>query len=86
MNLADQIEAVSRRATDTIVAASTEFSTTQNRLAAEFAEHRRAGAGAEVDHREALERAADLADTATPRILLPADTAEASPHRRNPDA
>ncbi|GAB89828.1 hypothetical protein [Gordonia rhizosphera] len=40
MNLADQIEAVARRATRDVVAASHEFSETQRRLTAELAEFR----------------------------------------------
>ena len=81
MNLADQIEAISRDATREVVGASRMYSATQRRLAAEFAEHTEATQSAQLRLRRQLEIDADIADVATPRIMLPADVAEASPHR-----
>ncbi|MEE3848897.1 hypothetical protein VZC37_01030 [Gordonia sp. LSe1-13] len=85
MNLADQIEAIARRATARVVAASNDFSTAQRGLAAEVAEHRASVATPDQRMRDQLRRDADVADCATPRILLPADMAEASPHTPVPD-
>lgn len=84
MNLADQIEAIARRATAHVTAASNAFSDTQRRLTAELAEHREDNDPRER-LREGLRREADAADVDTPRLLLPADVAEASPHRRATD-
>ncbi|MGC4962248.1 hypothetical protein ACPXCG_01070 [Gordonia sp. DT218] len=85
MNLADQIEAVARRATAEVVAASHAYAATQRRLASDLADFRSASAAPDQRLREKLQTDADIADTATPRILLPADVAEASPHRSAPD-
>lgn len=81
MNLADQIESISRRAVGDVVDASRTYSETQRRLAGEYAEHLDATASAQQRLRHQLEVEADIADNATPRIMLPADVAEASPHR-----
>ncbi|MFW0796129.1 hypothetical protein AAFP30_20115 [Gordonia sp. CPCC 205515] len=85
MNLADQIEAIARAATTQVVDASNEFSTTQRRLAQELAEHQAGERPADQpddldDLRSRLDDEADRADSVTPRILLPADMAEGSPH------
>ncbi|MDY6807663.1 hypothetical protein GIY30_16950 [Gordonia sp. HNM0687] len=80
MNLADQIDAIARRATARVVAASNEFSATQRGLVAELAEHRAAVATPGERLRGELHREAEVAEVATPRILLPADRAESSPH------
>ncbi|MAU83537.1 hypothetical protein VX037_10430 [Gordonia sp. Z-3] len=85
MNLADQIEAIARRATARVVAASNEFSATQRRLVAACAEHRAATATADERLRGELHRESEVAETAIPRILLPADQAAASPHTPVPD-
>ncbi|RPA12160.1 hypothetical protein [Gordonia sp. OPL2] len=81
MNLADQIEAIARRATAHVTAASNAFSETQRRLVAELGDHRDENADPRERLREGLRREADAADVDTPRLLLPADVAEASPHR-----
>ena len=81
MNLADQIDAISRTATGEVVEASRAYSATQRRLAEEYAEHEEAVASVQRRLRHQLEVDAEIADNATPRILLPADVAEASPHR-----
>ncbi|AZG44956.1 hypothetical protein [Gordonia insulae] len=83
MNLADQIEAIARRATAQVIAASHTYSDVQRRLAAELAEHRHS-TDPDVRLREKLRQEADVAD-APPRIMLPADVAEASPHRSATD-
>lgn len=79
MNLADQIEAVARDTIDRVAAASREFSAEQMRLGHEFDE---LSVATRTDRRMRadLETAADAADSATPRIMLPADMAGASPH------
>lgn len=80
MNLADQIDAIARRATARVVAASHEFSATQRRLMAEVADHRADTATPGERLRGELHREAEVAEFVTPRILLPADRADASPH------
>ncbi|MFT4127173.1 MAG: hypothetical protein QM662_13225 [Gordonia sp. (in: high G+C Gram-positive bacteria)] len=86
MKAADQIESLARETTTALAAASREFTATLRRLAAEVDDHCRTHdevAGLRAD----LESAAAAADHPTPRILLPADLADASPHRRRgPDA
>ncbi|GAC48708.1 hypothetical protein [Gordonia aichiensis] len=79
MILADQIEGIARAAIESIVAASREFSTTQHELARALAEHRRDAGSQTARLRAQLEDDADGAE-AMPRLLLPADMTEASPH------
>ena len=79
MSLADQIDAITRGATESIVVASREFTATQAELASTIAEHRRRSGSQTARMREQLVDDADEAD-ALPRLLLPADLAEASPH------
>ncbi|GAA1481701.1 hypothetical protein GCM10009624_21410 [Gordonia sinesedis] len=79
MNLADQIDAVARSTIDQLAAASRAFSAEQLRLGREFDE-RAATGRTDRQLRADLETAADAADSATPRIMLPADMAGASPH------
>lgn len=79
MSLADQIDAIARGATESIVVASREFTATQAGLATALAEHRRRSGTQTARMREQLVDDADEAD-ALPRVLLPADLAEASPH------
>lgn len=82
MKLADQIEEIARQATARIVDASHRYSATQDRLAGELEHHQVEHADPDDRLRVRLEAQAEIADTATPRIMLPADRAEASPHRR----
>lgn len=80
MNLADQIEALARAATNDVAAASQRFSTRQRDLEATMSEHRRHAVVSDRERLRAdLEDAADAAD-ATPMIMLPADIADATPH------
>ncbi|GAB35287.1 hypothetical protein [Gordonia otitidis] len=79
MTIADQIDALARAATESIVGASREFSATQTDLASACAEHRSRPGSPSTLAREQLVIDADEAD-ALPRVLLPADMAEASPH------
>lgn len=85
MNPADQIEAVARATTAAVAAASREFTATQRRLSGQLDADRAARRNDVEQLRADLESAADAADNATPRILLPADVAEASPHRSSTD-
>ncbi|MFT4044080.1 MAG: hypothetical protein QM673_13050 [Gordonia sp. (in: high G+C Gram-positive bacteria)] len=81
MNLADQIEAISRAATERVVGAARDFSAAQARLGAQLADHRRAAATSADQLRAELLDDAQVGGNRTPRIMLPADIAEASPHR-----
>ncbi|WLP91621.1 hypothetical protein [Gordonia sp. NB41Y] len=81
MNTADQIEQIARATTTRLAEASREFSAVQRRLSGVADQHRQATADATARLRADLEVAADACDSPTPRILLPADVAEASPHR-----
>ncbi|MGV9858183.1 hypothetical protein ACWDTD_05985 [Gordonia sp. NPDC003425] len=83
MNLADQIEGITRDATDRVAAASRAFSLAQAELTERASTERRDASAAARLRAELLDDA-DAADAATPRIMLPADVAEASPHR-HPD-
>ena len=79
MSLADQIDAIARGATESIVGASREFTATQAQLARTLAEHRRRSGTQTARMRDQLVDDADEAD-GVPRLLLPADLADASPH------
>ena len=79
MSLADQIDAITRGATESIVVGSREVTAPQAELASPLAEHRRRSGSQAARMREQLVDDADEAD-ALPRLLLPADLAEASPH------
>lgn len=81
MNAADQIESLTRQTVGRLTAASRAFSEIQQQVAADLDDHRRARQGEVQQLRADLESAADARDSATPRILLPADVADASPHR-----
>ncbi|MYR06260.1 hypothetical protein GTV32_08000 [Gordonia sp. SID5947] len=85
MNLADQIEAVARRATAQVVAASHAYAATQRRIAADLAGFRSADAGPEGRWRDEADTDAGIGGVAMPRFRRPADAAEASPHRSAPD-
>ncbi|MGW0037111.1 hypothetical protein [Gordonia sp. NPDC003376] len=81
MNAADQIEQIARAAITGLATASREFSAVQRRLSEVADHHRQATADVTAQLRADLETVADACDSPTPRILLPADVAEASPHR-----
>ncbi len=80
MNAAEQIEHLTRSTIGSLTAASREFSETQQVLVARLDDHLLAHRTEVSQLRTDLQTAADAADNATPRILLPADIAEASPH------
>ncbi|MGW5522628.1 hypothetical protein [Gordonia sp. NPDC003950] len=86
MNAAEQIEMIARRTVATVTAESRRFSEATLRLATELGEHQQIRRNEVADLRTELQAAADACDTATPRILLPADMSEASPHRGRPNA
>lgn len=88
MNPADQIDAVARAVTDRIAQASHVFTVEQDRLRRDLNVADGPGCAESSDRRlrETLQDAADAADTVTPRVLLPADRAGASPHIRARDA
>lgn len=90
MNLADQIEAIARTATTHVVDASNEFSVTQRRLTQELAEYQDGAPGHgehestddDRDHfRSHVDHEAEATGSVLPRLLVPADMAEANPHQ-----
>lgn len=78
MTLSDQIDEVTRRGLGDIVAATQRYIAEQDRLRAALAEH--AADAPEQRLRADLEQRAQAADSPTPRLLLPAQMAHASPH------
>lgn len=90
MNPADQIDAITRRATGAVLAGAHDYSTRRRELTALLLAGTDTGQDpsetaveAESVH-DRLTRAAELAGNATPQILLPADVAQGSPHRGQP--
>ena len=82
MNSADQIESIARATTDRLAAISRTFSAKQQQLIEEQTRERASRPDDDTKIREELRLAADLAEVSTPRIMLPADMAQASPHHR----
>lgn len=93
MNAADQIEMLTGRTVGALTRASREFTGLQRALTDELDRHRRGhldehrrGHGDDTARlRRSLTDAADACDNVTPRIMLPADMSEASPHRSDPN-
>ncbi|MGC4934186.1 hypothetical protein ACLQ3C_10935 [Gordonia sp. DT30] len=80
MNAAEQIEHLARGTVGRLTMASRAYSALQQGLMADLDDHHRTHRTEVQQLRTDLETAADACDNATPRILLPADVAEASPH------
>lgn len=80
MNTAEQIEFLARQGTDRLGVLSREFTAAQDRLAGDLTAHRQQRHDADAHLRDELAAQADAVDSATPRIMLPADQAQASPH------
>ena len=79
MRDADQIEDIGRRSGDKIANALRDYA---GRRAMLVKAARPSWAATESATRDRLRREADLCDTGSPRILLPADVASGSPHSR----
>ena len=79
MRVADEIEDIGRRAGDKVSNALRDYA---DRRAALARAARPSWAATESATRDRLQREADLCDTDSPRILLPADVASGSPHSR----
>lgn len=79
MRVADHIDAIGRRAEAAVTSALRDYTDRRAKLV-EAA--RPSWSATESRTRDRLQREADLDDHASPRILLPADVAAASPHTR----
>ena len=79
MRVADEIEDIGRRAGDKVSNALRDYADRRATLARAA---RPSWAATESATRDRLQREADLRDTDSPRILLPADVASGSPHSR----
>ncbi len=79
MRVADHIDDIGRRAADAVTSALRDYTDRRTHL---IEGARPSWSASESATRDRLQREADLDDYTSPRILLPADVAAASPHTR----